>query len=225
MATSRDSPAPVLPGRALGFITLGASLHHVVTRIKSIPEIYTALELAHDSSRPLHEPVILRLPENGLRLRFDGRDQRLRLIEVLDFSKIALVYKTQDVAKASKSPSDPPASGPGFRHIYNRLFGPTYPGEYIPPASGESHGTYVLSYPGVAFSFTLLHSAWSEKRDFVSLMSSSAASFAVSMAIFQGSSWVDGQSQLFTRQPQYPRSSALMGKNKESVADEVELVK
>ncbi|KAF3480600.1 isoleucyl-tRNA synthetase [Arthroderma uncinatum] len=225
MATARDSPASVFPGRALGFLTLGASLHHVLTRLKSLPEMYTALELIYDSSQPLHQPVIIRLPENGLRLRFDGPDQRLRLIEVLDFSKNALVYKTQEIAKASKSPSDPPASGPGFRHIYNRLFGPTYPGEYIPPAAGETHGIYVLSYPGVAFSFTLLHSAWSEKRDFVSLMSSSAASFAVSMAIFQGSSWSDAQSQLYTRQPQYPRSSALMGKNKESVADEVELVK
>ncbi|KAL1956075.1 hypothetical protein VTO42DRAFT_7670 [Malbranchea cinnamomea] len=220
MTSSRNNPAQIFPGRGVGFLTLGASLHNVLTRLKALPQSYPTIDLSYSASDPLHKPVLIELPENGLRLRFDGADQRLRLIEVLDFTKIPLVYKALDVVKGS-----PPPQGPTFRHVYNRLFGPSYPGEYIPPARGESHGVYILSYPGVAFSFPLLHSAWSEQRDFVSLMSSSAASPATSMAVFQGSSWADARRSLYTRQPQYPRSTALVGKNRDSVADEVEEVR
>lgn len=167
--------------------------------------------------------MVLQLPSNGLRLRFDGPDQRLRLIEILDFSKIALVYKTQEVVKGAK-PQEPPVSqqGPSFRHVYNRLFGPSYPGEYVPPASGSPYGTYVLSYPGIAFSFPLQNSAYSDQCDFVALLSSSAALPATSMAIFQGSSWPETRAKLFTQQPQYPRSPALVGKTREAAADEIE---
>lgn len=167
--------------------------------------------------------MVLHLPSNGLRLRFDGPDQRLRLIEVLDFSKVDLVYKNQDVLKSGKT-AEPTTSpqGPSFRHVYNRLFGPSYPGEYVPPAEQSSFGTYVLSYPGIAFSFPLQHSAWSEHCDFVALLSSSAALSATSMAIFQGSSWPETRAKLFTQQPQYPRSSAVVSKARDLFADEIE---
>lgn len=168
----------------------------------------------------------MKLPANGLRLRFDGPDQRLRLIEVLDFSRGSLVYKNQDVLKGGKSTEGTATlQGPGFRHVYNRLFGPSYPGEYIPPTDPKSqYGTYVLSYPGVSFSFPLQHSAWSDSCDFVALLSSSAALPATSMAIFQGSSWPEVRSKLFTQQPQYPRSSAVVSKNRDAFADEIEMI-
>ena len=188
--------------------------------------MYPTIDLSYSASDPLHKPVLIGLPENGLRLRFDGPDQRLRLIEVLDFAKTPLVYKAIDVVKGVLASDGPSPQGPAFRHVYNRLFGPSYPGEYIPPTRGATHGVYVLSYPGVAFSFPLLHSAWSkEQRDFVSLMSSSAASAATSMSVFQGSSWAEARSNLYTRQLQYPRCTALVGKNRDSVADEVEEIK
>ena len=203
---------------------LGASLHNVLTRVKSYPQTYPAIDLAYSPADPLRKPVILQLPSNGLRLRFDGPDQRLRLIEVLDFSRVNLVYKNQEVLKGGKSAEQPLSShGPSFRHVYNRLFGPSYPGEYVPPSDPQSpYGTYVLSYPGVAFSFPLQHSAWSDQCDFVALLSSSAALPATSMSIFQGSSWPEVRAKLFTQQAQYPRSSALIGKSRESLADEIE---
>ena len=83
----------------------------------------------------------------------------------------------------------------------------------------------MLSYPGVAFSFPLKHSSWSERSDFVSLLSSSAASAATSMAVFNGSSWPEARSSLFSKKPQFPRSIALSGRNKESVPEEIEEVK
>lgn len=192
--------------------------------MKAHPQTYPAIDIAFSASNPLQCPVTLQLPSNGLRLRFDGPDQRLRLIEVLDFSKTTLVYKNQEVLKGAAKPHERSASpqGPGFRHVYNRLFGPSYPGEFIPGNSPSSYGTYVLSYPGVAFSFPLQGSAWSEQCDFVALLSSSAALPATSMSIFQGPSWPEVRAKLFTQQPQYPRSPAVAGKNKEIVPDEIE---
>ncbi|KAH8690084.1 hypothetical protein BGW36DRAFT_329586 [Talaromyces proteolyticus] len=227
MSTSRAPAAmQVSPGKGLGFLTLGSSLHNVLTRIKSRPQSYPAIDIAYSPTEPLNEPIILNLSVNGLRLRFDGPDQRLRLIEVLDFSKTPLVYKSQEVVKNAKSQDQPsPSTGPGFRHVYNRLFGPSYPGEYIPPANDSPYGTYVLSYPGVAFSFPLQDSAWSDNCDFVALLSSSAASPATSLAIFQGSSWSEVRNQLFTTPPQFPRSQALIGKGRDTAPDEVEEVR
>ncbi|KAI9376455.1 hypothetical protein BJX61DRAFT_530866 [Aspergillus egyptiacus] len=205
----------IYPGKGLGFIS---------SRVKAHPQTYPSIDIAYSASDPLQEPVILQLPSNGLRLRFDGPDQRLRLIEVLDFSKMTLVYKNQEVLKGAVKTQDHSASppGPSFRHVYNRLFGPSYPGEYIPPNPPSPYGTYVLSYPGVAFTFPLQDSAWSEQCDFVALLSSSAALPATSMSMFQGSSWPEVRDKLFTQQPQYPRSPALAGKNKELVPDEIE---
>ncbi|EAS29355.1 uncharacterized protein CIMG_08101 [Coccidioides immitis RS] len=223
MTTSPSTfPAQVIPGRGIGFLTLGASLHNILTRLKGHPQSYPTINLVYSSSNPVYEPILICLPENGLRLRFDGPDQRLRLIEVLDFTKISLSYENTDFPKLSKSDGVQQA-GPKFRHI-NRLFGVTYPGEYIPPLANGTHGTCILSYPGVAFSFSVSHSSWTTKRDSLSLMASSAASPAQSMAVFLGDSWAAARSDLFTRQPIYPRLTALAGKNKEYLADEIELV-
>jgi Uncharacterised protein family (UPF0183) len=217
---------PTNPSRS----ALGASLHNVLTRIKAQPQTYPSIDLSYSSTEPVLHPVVLYLATSGIRLRFDGPDQRLRLIEILDFSKASLTYKGNELLRRSKTSSDVPAeqeskqSGPAFRHVYNRLFGPSYPGEYIPPQSQNTadRGTYVLSYPGVAFSFPLMHGSWSERADFVSLLSSSASSSATSMAIFQGSSWSEARTTLFTKQPLFPRSIAMTGRDKDLVPDEVE---
>lgn len=172
--------------------------------------------------------MVLTLPDNGFRLRFDGLDQRLRLVEVLDFTRTPLTYKDHDIVKLpAAATSDASSKGPTFRQVYSRLFGPSYPGEYIPPADKNSsqYGTYVLSYPGIAFSFPLKHSAWSKESDFVSLLSSSAALPATSMAVFQGSSWQASRNSLYTQPPQYPRSTALQGRNKEAAPDEIDLAR
>ncbi len=210
---------------------LGASLHDTLTRLKTQPSTYSSIELRYSPTSPVTAPVILNLPRNGLRLLFDGPDQRLRLIEVLDFCKIRLSYKNQDIVKqhehtTSDFPAESRLAGPVFRHIYHKLFGLTYAGEYIPPKSGNTEtGVYILSYPGVAFAFPLLASAWSPNVDHVSLLSSSATSPATSMAVFEGDSWPDARRALLTAQPSSPRSSLLAGRGKEVGADEVEVTK
>lgn len=180
-----------------GGAALGSSLHETLTRLKAQPLVYPSIDISYTPSKPLTAPVILDLPANGLRLRFDGPEQTLRLIEVVDFAHTQLSYKDVDFAKLPESPTAA-AVGPAFRHVYN-MMGPTFPGEYLPPISSfdKTVGLYVLSYPGIAFSFPFQCSAWNPKRDHVSLLSSSAASPAKSLAIFEGSSWHDVRRGLF----------------------------
>ncbi|ETN38199.1 uncharacterized protein HMPREF1541_06230 [Cyphellophora europaea CBS 101466] len=220
----------VQPGRSLGWITLGSSLHSIVSRVKSLPQTYPKIDLSYSSSQPLVQPVILNLPANGLRLRFDGPDQRLRLIEVLDFSASSITYKSTDLVKRSKSSDDDQVSGlssqrPTFKHIYNRLFGPAYEGEYLPPDPGHSIGTYTLSYPGLAFTFPVQHKSWSDKADFVSILSSVATGPAISMAIFSGPSWPEARSILFNKVAAQPRSTSVNGKASDGLPDDIDDVK
>ncbi|KAL8719975.1 MAG: hypothetical protein Q9225_003091 [Loekoesia sp. 1 TL-2023] len=230
---SRYPSLQIHPGKGLGFLVLGASLHDVLTRLKAQPHLYPTIDVSYSPSQPLIVPVILNLPANGFRLRFDGPDQRLRLIEILDFGKTQLSYKNIDLVKLPEEKISSPASsghanqhGPQFRHVYNRLMGPTFPGEYLPPkeATDSQAGLYVLSYPGIAFTFPLQHSAWSPKADFVSLLSSNAAAPAKSLAIFNGASWHEARQDLFTRPCLNPRSLALSMKGKEHQPDEIDLV-
>lgn len=208
---------------------LGASLHDTLTRLKAEPQRFPHLDIIHENTLPVKELVILGLPENGIRLRFDGPEQRLRLIEVLDFSKNRITYKDRDVlrpAAASGTPSDNLA-GPTFRHIYKNLIGPTFPGEYIEPEHGDETGMglYVLSYPGIAFSFPMHKSSWSPGKDVVSLLSSSTAHPAVSMAIFNGDSWADARETLYTQTLEHIKTAPPFAKSRESVPDEVSLVR
>ena len=175
--------------------------------------------------------MVLNLPTNGIRLRFDGPQQRLRLIEVLDFTMSQLKYKDNDVLRlpaAAQAGSAQPESlsGPLFRHIYTRLLGPTFPGEFIQSGAGDETdvGLYILSYPGIAFSFPLANSAWSPKKDFVSLLSSSGRP-AVSMAIFKGDSWPDAREGLYVQALDPRDTFAAIFKGKEPVVDEVQLVR
>lgn len=197
-------------------------------RFKAQPNLFPTIDTSYSPSSPLAAPVILDLPPNGLRLRFDGPDQRLRLIEVLDFTKTSLTYKDTDLVKLVEAdamitmPSSP--TGPAFRHIY-RLMGPSFAGEYMPPkpSSGLDSGLYVLSYPGIALTFPFQNSAWSPDVDFVSLLSSSAASPSTCMAIFDGQSWPEARRDLMLRPCPYPRSLALSSRGKEFRPDEIEL--
>ena len=212
---------------------LGGSLHDVLVRLKAQPNVYPTIDVTYSAKEPLNAPVLLDMPKNGLRLRFDGPDQRLRLIEVLDFQRMPLTYKGMDLVKLqdnfnslSQTPATSKPNGPAFRQVYHRLFGPTFPGEYYPPAetSDGRTGTYVLSYPGVAFSFPLQASAWSEKADFVSVLSSSATSSAKCLSIFNGSSWKDARHDILTRACPHPRSLVSTARGRDTRPDEIELV-
>jgi hypothetical protein len=209
---------------------LGASLHDIITRLKAEPQRFPKLDLAYEPSAPVKEPVILNLPSNGVRLRFDGPEQRLRLIEVLDFTKNKITYKDKDVFRSNVPADSVPAealSGPTFRHIYKNLIGPTFPGEYIEPENARDNGMglYVLSYPGIAFSFPMHNSSWSPGKDVVSLLSSSASYPAASMAIFSGDSWSDARENLYTQDLEPLKAFPPFARTREPVPEDVSLVR
>ncbi|KAI1638794.1 hypothetical protein F4809DRAFT_598958 [Biscogniauxia mediterranea] len=227
--------ATLHPNVGLGFIVLGASLHDILTRLKAEPQRFLKLDLLYSPDEPVTEPIVLTLPANGIRLRFDGPEQRLRLIEIIDFTKNRITYQDKDISKpvssqgilGSPRASGETAVGPAFKNVYHRLFGPTYAGEYIPPDQDSTNGvgTYILSYPGVAFSFPLPASAYSPDKDVVSLLSSSASQIASSVAVFSGKSWAHARETLWTEVLPSVKSSFLFSKSKEIVPDEVSLVK
>ncbi|CAK4034915.1 related to UPF0183 domain [Lecanosticta acicola] len=208
-----SEPLAVVPGHSLGFLVLGSSLQHVLTAVKQDKSQYSTIDLSYSQTRPLATPVVVSLPQNGIRLRFDGPDQRLRLIEVMDFGKAKLAYKGSELVKKQEE-------GASFKRIY-QLFGASFPGEYIPPQTGRT-GTYVLSWPGVAFNFALQHSAWAPEKDHVSLLGSHAASPASHMAIFDGNSWPEARNTLFVKQSPAHRSPAIASQPRDALPSEIE---
>ena len=139
---------------------------------------------------------------------------------------MTLTYKGSELLKPGDNAVGH-SGGPAFRQIYHRLFGPTFAGEYFAPSKRKNpeDGDYVLSYPGVAFTFTIQHKAWSPSADFVSLLSSPTTSPARSMSIFNGPSWKEAREDYLTRPCPYPRSLSLNGRIRDGDVDEVEIVK
>ncbi|KAH8905864.1 hypothetical protein BR93DRAFT_928440 [Coniochaeta sp. PMI_546] len=240
MSSSSTTPplltAQLYPQQALGFFVLGASLHEVLTRVKAEPQRFPKIDVTYHPKKPVTEPVIVGLPVNGVRLQFDGPEQRLRLVEVLDFTKNHITFKPgpnekeRDLVRPQttsdgKSSSEP-STGPTFRHIYHRFLGPTFAGEYIPNVGGKKgSGMYVLSYPGVAFTFPMSASAYSSGKDNVALMSSSGSQIASSMAVFSGDSWKEARPKLWTEVLPSIKTFTPLSKGKDICPDEVSLVK
>ena len=142
----------IQPGHALGFmstrippanlplgtnldVALGAALQDILSTIAADKDLFTTIDINFSQSEPLTAPVVVTLPDNGLRLRFDGADQRLRLIEVTDLTKSILVYKGMELVRSQEISLT--AVGPAFKRVY-QMFGASYPGEYMPPAPGKS---------------------------------------------------------------------------------------
>ncbi|KAG9228122.1 hypothetical protein BJ875DRAFT_478319 [Amylocarpus encephaloides] len=222
--------AQVRHGQSLGFLVLGATLHDIITRLKAEPQSFPKLDLSYEPTTPVVSPVVLELPPNGIRLRFDGPGQRLRLIEVLDFTKSHLTYKDRDILRPAVAAQRNPtaastASGPTYKHIC-RMVGPAFPGEYVEPEVGDETGLglYILSYPGLAFSFPLKSSMWSPSK-IDSILQSSVSPQASSMAIFRGESWSEARDRLFTEALDPTDVFVNLFKKKETVPVEVSHVK
>ncbi|KAK5163097.1 uncharacterized protein LTR77_010881 [Saxophila tyrrhenica] len=196
-------------------LDLGASLHEILHLIKAKKDQYKQINLHYEPKNPLEGVVVVNLPDNGFRLRFDGKDQRLRLIEVTDFSKLVLIYKGSVLAKGV-------TENPAFRRVY-QLFGASYPGEYIPPQNAQGVGQYVLSWAGIAFVFPVQHSAWAPEKNHVNLLDSSAASPAAAMSLFEGSSWPEVRQNIFTKPVSGPRLSGIAARPKDNLPAEIEI--
>lgn len=179
--------------------------------------------MSYSSRQPVTTPVIVNLPENGLRLRFNGPDQRLRLIEILSFDQSKFAFKGKDLAvqhDAASARLRTPQPSLTYRRIYD-LFGPSYPGEYQCPASSTETGVYVLSFSGIAFSFPLATSAYTPHGDHADMLSS-AGSSVQSVAVFDGRSWPEARKQLFDGQALLSESVSPVARAKDGLPNMVE---
>lgn len=94
--------ATIYPGKGLGNLTLGSSLQSVLACLKASPTTFPSIKIIYSKKTPVKSPITVVLKYNGLRLRFDGQTQKLRLIEVIEWGKMKLTYKKRDVGYVYK---------------------------------------------------------------------------------------------------------------------------
>lgn len=202
-------------------IGLGAGLFDVLSALKVDTKRFPKLDISYSAANPLSLPVVIELPQNGLRLRFDGPEQRLRLIEVTNPAQDQFTVKNEPLFQTSES-ARTGQSGLLYRRVY-QLFGASYPGEFISATNKSKTGTYVVSYPGIALSFPIEPSAWSPQVDHAKMLAECGASVST-LAVFEGKSWAEARKDLYTRQPSHPRSLVQNTRHKEGHPDEIDSI-
>ncbi|KAH9808988.1 hypothetical protein DFH28DRAFT_1099013 [Melampsora americana] len=147
----------LVPGRSLGQFELGTLLWNVLTILRSSQNLFPNAQICWNARESSTSFIQLSISTPPIRLIFDGRTQRLVLIEAFhpidqrsnSTGRIVplgewISYRNQAISLAL-GPNDP---GVTLRVIH-RLFGPTYP-----PSPHIAHPEEsIVSYPGVAFSF------------------------------------------------------------------------
>ncbi|KAF9958348.1 hypothetical protein BGZ72_000489 [Mortierella alpina] len=131
----------IAPGKHLGWFRLGTSMWDIIRILRDQAALIPVVELKYSDENPFAADIVLRLPSNGIELRFEPLSQRLKLIKVDDFSRLRLTYQGGEVSSTKALPT--------FLLAY-KLFGPTYPGEF----DGTKH-LYTLSYPGLSLVFPI----------------------------------------------------------------------
>lgn len=153
----------IVPGEGIdNNFVLGSSLYDTVSRMRKYKE---PLKISYSSKAYLDTPILVTLPNLAVRLMFHSSgNQELMLIEVLDFSHSKLCYKgtyLNDIVYTYPSDEELYTNGQNIarkkqvlpctlKHIYNKVFGPTFPG-----ILDWKRKTYILSYPGIAFRFSI----------------------------------------------------------------------
>lgn len=149
MANNNTTPAPniieleVSPGQAVGPFQLGTSLNQLISFIEAQVQLLPRVDFKYSAESPLEVDYVLHLPENGITLRVEPNSQRLRVIDIWDFSRLHLTYSGADLSHHSGKVV------PTFVLVY-KLFGPTFPGDL-----DAQDSTYALHYPGITFIFPI----------------------------------------------------------------------
>uniref|UniRef100_H3DR49 Phagosome assembly factor 1 n=1 Tax=Tetraodon nigroviridis TaxID=99883 RepID=H3DR49_TETNG len=112
---------------------------------------------------PLSHDLILNLTQDGIKLLFDATNQRLKVVEVYDLSKVKLKYCGVHFNSQAVSPT--------IEQI-DQSFGATHPGgswcgsggpsqaRLSPPVYVAAEQLFHLSFRGLSFSFQL--DSWNE---------------------------------------------------------------
>ncbi|CDK28131.1 unnamed protein product [Kuraishia capsulata CBS 1993] len=167
------------PHEGIGAIKLGNSLNQVIKYIK-MQSWGTNVVFVYDEREINRVPITLSLPSVGLRFTFDPYFQKLFLIEATNWSGCEFLYQ-----KVSINGDEAPT----FQTIYNKHFGPAYPGHVEPDSD-----IYALSYPGIVFKFKLTAAALKKRtgtdEKFVQTLNGIGSSIdCTGFSIFKGASW------------------------------------
>ncbi|XP_071957563.1 phagosome assembly factor 1-like [Antedon mediterranea] len=131
------------PGRSLGSeqweFTLGMPLMQAITILRRQCRIVKEVNVLYCDQDPLSLDLVLNLPQDGIKLRFDSRVQRLKIIEVCDLSKVKLKYCGNHFSSSSVQPT--------IEKVY-ATFGATHPGIYDP-----TNSLFTINFRGLSFHF------------------------------------------------------------------------
>lgn len=126
----------IVPNEELGDLAkLGESLYSILNRFKKSEDI----DINFSSKDYLNIPLIIKLRKSGINLLF--KHDKLVLIQITKFDSIAYNYNGVDLKNLM--------GGLNLKVIYNKIFGPTYPGKII------NDDVYMLGYPGISFKINL----------------------------------------------------------------------
>uniref|UniRef100_A0A8C9VH63 Phagosome assembly factor 1 n=1 Tax=Scleropages formosus TaxID=113540 RepID=A0A8C9VH63_SCLFO len=140
----------VVPERSLGNelweFALGMPLAQAISILQKHCRIIKNVQVLYSEQTPLSHDLILNLTQDGIKLLFDACNQRLKVIEVYDMSKVKLKYCGVHFNSQAIAPT--------IEQI-DQSFGATHPGVY-----NAAEQLFHLNFRGLSFSFQL--DSWSE---------------------------------------------------------------
>lgn len=133
----------VVPERALRSgqweFVLGMPLYQAIEILKRECECIKKIQITYSEQNPLDLDVVVGLTQDGIRLLFDPKSQRLKMIEVYDVTKVKLRYCNKHFCSHDILPT--------VDQIHHS-FGPTLPGQV-----DTKQQLFVLLFRGVLFAF------------------------------------------------------------------------
>uniref|UniRef100_A0A8C5H2G6 Uncharacterized protein n=1 Tax=Gouania willdenowi TaxID=441366 RepID=A0A8C5H2G6_GOUWI len=140
----------VVPERTLGNeqweFALGMPFPQAVSILQKQCRIIKNVQVLYSEQTPLSHDLILNLTQDGIKLLFDATNQKLKVIEVYDLSKVKLKYCGVDFNSQAIAPT--------IEQI-DQSFGATHPGVY-----NAAEQLFHLNFRGLSFSFQL--DSWNE---------------------------------------------------------------
>jgi hypothetical protein len=115
-------------------------LCQAINLIKSLDLHIKGVQLIYDDQNPLSKDLIVDLTQDGIRLLFDPVQQRLRLIEIYNLSRVKLKY----CGEYFNAPKIPPTIAQ-----IDASFGATHPAEY------KGKQLLILNFRGLSFQFKI----------------------------------------------------------------------
>lgn len=196
----------VVPERSLGNqqweFTLGMPLAQAVSILQKHCRTIRNVQNLYSEQCPLNHDLILSLTQDGIKLLFDAYNQRLKVIEVYDLSKVKLKYCGVHFNSQAIAPT--------IEQI-DQSFGATHPGVY-----NSAEQLFHLNFRGLSFSFQL--DSWTEGPKYEPNFAHGLASIQIPhgamvkrMYIYSGNSLQD------TKAPPMPLSCYLGNVHAESV--------